>query len=594
MEYNIEYRYKYLKYKKKYLNLKYKGGDNSIKTKDGLTNITPTILGYGTDGITCPIIINNVLDNGYKILDMAEKYNNLDMISQVIDQKQIRDHIFIIYKIEPPNNIDSIDTFKKSLEYAIQKLKYIDCFMFHTYPLNFLNAYPNYFDQSRYDSMDKEGKEKILKTYENLKKYDDSLLEILDNNIKENKIRYLGFSNIYEHKFNLILKLEGKNDIFNKIKFVENKFTINDLMVIPDIIDQLKLVNKLSENNIIYMGYSAFGGKLIGACGQLEISIDIPRINFTFITHPNISEMLKSYNNDIIVILAYLSKKYNILQIPTSTNINRIQSNLQNFNKYIKEIDINKLHDAIKIDLCYDDKNKYISYKSRQNLYNHYNDKIILLKEIYNINYDDNIKKVILNKIFIILEYLTGKYLEDNIKILNKIFEYPNKKEILIDIFKNLEINIGVSGNTIEEKIYNIFSNVYINIFSLLDEKKFPINIIDNRQDKSTIYSYYIISDNNIICNNICKGRINPKILVTNINNLAKEYDIYDFDGNELKIKHVGDNVDDFIEKNDVRIYTNSVPYFVKNKSKSLKNFDIIKDLLVKYHQYLEYPGLWN
>lgn len=105
-------------------------------TDKGLAQIEKSsyfAVGYGTfplKGQACKIALNRAIKLGYRIIDSATVYRNLDAIGDVL-RKQKRSDFYIISKVWPDSHTP--DRLRQDLKNTLKLLKasYLDCYFLH-------------------------------------------------------------------------------------------------------------------------------------------------------------------------------------------------------------------------------------------------------------------------------------------------------------------------------------------------------------------------------------------------------------------------------------------------------------------------------
>lgn len=422
----MNYKNKYIKYKNKYLRLKNQKGNGHTKWQAKLLKyeITSKDIAFGTDGITDQEIISKAIDTGYLLFDTAQSYGNIEMIAKVIEEKNSREKIFIIYKILLPlsKNMD-FNNFMKYINNAINVFKYIDCLMFHEESQYVFNKF-DFDDEELNKQMNKK-----------MKKIEEEIIKVINN---KEKIKSFGLSNVFISE-----KLIEKYKKFGiTISFIENKINV---ISIKDI-NLEKQKNILEKYNIKLIGYGAFGEKNFGYCGSDNINLAQPQIYYDAISHPIIFNLAKEYNVDVnILILAYLAKKTSAIQISSSRNMTRIVDNYKFFNKSYKVLDEKSIeiidnslggsfisaNDFIKeisdYDVNYDIPYKLFSWKSRKRIYDYLKNKNHIIVDI--------------------ISYVASKSSKNNVNMLFSLyyllvtimeFSFKEHRNINESIFKNI------------------------------------------------------------------------------------------------------------------------------------------------------------
>jgi diketogulonate reductase-like aldo/keto reductase len=186
-------------------------------------------IGMGTANVENPKVIEDAIDENYRMFDTAEDYHNIGTVGAAISKsvgtkKVTREELFIVYKIKPKKPA----TFEAELKAA-------------------QGANGGYLDAV------------LLHDLEN--PVFDECLKILQIGIKSGHIRYVGVSNVQSVEAELqplMEKASAHGDVFPKISFVQNKF-------LPFVRDK-DILTYCKANNIQYMGFSIFGGEATGHC----------------------------------------------------------------------------------------------------------------------------------------------------------------------------------------------------------------------------------------------------------------------------------------------------------------------------------------
>lgn len=307
----FDYSSKYFKYKSKYLREKYKFKNEFLNADNSKSFEIPNskLLGLGTDAYVDSEdhknILSKAIDIGYKLFDLAELYKNKNVIAEVINKKIKngvinRNDIFINYKIAPVNfnSVEDMKYFMDDLDEAIRLFGYLDCFMFHN---------------ARFSNK------------ENL----DEMMNHIIKHMNNGKIFYVGLSNVQTfYAGNVACGSELQNYGVD-VSFLEIKFSN-----VMNPTNYLSLINSCKQNKVKVFVYGALGGKMEGTCGTYILQYNIPVVEFNEIGYPNINNIYNKYNVDkFMLILAYESVKYGFIHIPTTLNINRLQTNYDNFKK---------------------------------------------------------------------------------------------------------------------------------------------------------------------------------------------------------------------------------------------------------------------
>ncbi|MCA9508175.1 MAG: aldo/keto reductase [Myxococcales bacterium] len=319
-----------------------------------------TVLGFGTQSINSEnsFLVKEALDNGYRLFDCAQKYDNIDIIAPIIVENN-RKESFIIYKISPPTTIKEYRNTINDITKVINTLKYIDCLMLHS-----THDFHNNIDSD------------VAKYMIN------NILKFMSNDV----VHSFGLSNIGMMYQKIITDFEKQN---LKVSLIENHCNHNTISFEPT----KGLLNFCKENNIAFIAYGTLGGITYQGYCQALCNVFSPAICVNKITHPAIIKLSKKHHIDpMMVVLAFLSKKFGMHQIPTTTKSERIINNFESFNKAMKILideDYHKIN--TELGLITEDITekipqlflKGIKYASRMQLYNHLvNTKHPLIKTI--------------------------------------------------------------------------------------------------------------------------------------------------------------------------------------------------------------------
>src|SRR5437764_1228146 len=202
-------------------------------------------IGFGTNGIRDKNTILTAIQEGYRLFDSADLYENSDVLAEAIHESGIaRENFFINYKIFP--HLGKEDFFA-NVDKAIQKFGFLDCIMLHDLVVD----------------------------------DPDEILQPLKSYLDSGKVKSLGVSNVSPSLLNTLISTHPE------IKFVQNKFS----HVNPD----EEVLNICRENGIKYMGYGLFGGRDEGAC-MYHFNVDSTPWNLSEIIFPEFNELAKKYH----------------------------------------------------------------------------------------------------------------------------------------------------------------------------------------------------------------------------------------------------------------------------------------------------------
>lgn len=240
-------------------------------------------VGFGTNGIRDKKIFETAIKQGYRLFDSADLYQNSNILAEAIRDSEIhRDNFFINYKILPQM---SKENFAQNIDEAVRKFSYVDCIMLH-------------------DMISNEGKEELKEKLRSIQPY-----------LKEGKVKSLGVSNCQ------VALLKELIEEFPEIKFVQNAFS--------HVKKDSPMREFCKENAINYMGYEIFGGKgNVGACGGYQFQIYDLAWNVSAVCYPELSALSAKYGKTPQDLLLCWALQEGSIQIPSSTNPERMASNL--------------------------------------------------------------------------------------------------------------------------------------------------------------------------------------------------------------------------------------------------------------------------
>ena len=608
----MNYKSKYYKYKLKYLGLK---KVNNYNQSGGNLTINPFILGFGTDGVNDPIIIKKAIETSYVYFDTAQSYNNIDMIAQVIDEAKSRDKIFINYKTKPPHynppipsieleDLD-IDRFKKDIENAIQKFTYLDCFMFHAIE----DFYITYIYLGILNKKLIEERRSIYEIFIN------DVINFLKTKVSEKKIRSIGISNVASWYTHIIPYFKQIN---LPIEHIQNKFNsnlINDELTID-------IVNYCNTNNIKFIGYGALGSKNYGTCA-ITYNFEEPLIYFDKITHPKTFDISKKYNLDIfMIVLACLTKKYSVVQIPTTSSELRVINNFNNFNEAINRLTTQDIDEIIKecskknltnpllLSLPKQIVDK-INYNSRINLFNYLyskNHPIITTINIIIPYCHDEEQSDIINIFLFLYELMLKMNFDDKIFVKritifnNKLIEFGQIKRIVKYIILELRLSICTFMFKDQLKVFDDIERVmsminkmgYFDIVNITIGSNVKYTVIDTKKHK-----IYVIS-------------LSYKSTVNEFINIFKKYDIdtniylreampkVDENGEEIYIKNdkgeiFGEMLPNAINLEQDLIGSTPIPSLFRPSELMFINYNDINFYLeLEIYPPDEFPEIWG
>lgn len=274
-----------------YQNLIYAGGlpDNSA-------------LGFGTQSINNDNVglIQDAIDNGYRLFDGANLYKNIEIIAPIL-QKNLHKDLYFIYKISPPKTLNDVENTMQHLTKVTKSLGRIDCLMFH--------SVEEFYDET----IDTEIGQTIIERIKNL--------------ITSKSVTHFGVSNIGP-RYRQIIEAFSKRGL--TIKVIENKFDNNNLHEFPT----ADIVSYCKKHSIGFIAYGALGGVIHQGPCQAHCVVTQPVVHFDDVTHPHIISLSKKHQVDVMMmVLAFEAKKYGVHHIPTTTRSERIKSNYEAFSK---------------------------------------------------------------------------------------------------------------------------------------------------------------------------------------------------------------------------------------------------------------------
>lgn len=238
-------------------------------------------VGYGTNGIKEAEVIKTAIQQGYRLFDTADLYDNSDVIANAVNASGVpRNEFYINYKISP--KLGKTD-FIHQVDEAVTKFGYVDCLMLH-------------------DMMTNPGAETPAQILESLRPY-----------VEAGKIRCLGLSNVSSYELQLL------KEKFPDITVVQNKFSH---------IRQDEDVRRYCQSaGISYMGYGLFGGRELNASCSYQFFVEESAWNCSAITYPEFNSLCASVGKSPYEGLLCWSLQQGTIQIPGSTNTARMAEN---------------------------------------------------------------------------------------------------------------------------------------------------------------------------------------------------------------------------------------------------------------------------
>ncbi len=467
-----------------------------------IEGVTIPLVGFGTNGIQNQETIQTAIQQGCRLFDSADLYQNADELAKAVKESTIpREEFFINYKIKP--NLGKKE-FLHSVEEAISKFEYIDCLMLH-------DTTPSGTDDL------------------------EEILESLRPYIKSGKIRHIGVSNVS------VEILERFLEKFPEITLVQNKFSY---------LQKDEGIRALcKEKKIHYMGYGLFGGREEGAC-TYNFDIHEAAWNLSESTFPELHSLAKKYHTTPHEMLLAWAILEGTIQIPSSIKKENMTKNLaaQEIAKQISIEDQHKLSVSLHIQVP-DEQWNEIKQLARQG------DRLALLKLsvgnslprhrllekmyhednlkfIYDLLLDQNMPTNMLQLVWKQINALTH-FLEENLKLGEAQFQ---------EVVKHLKIIAEAEKDGVFELIDKFgnqrpldnrieYVDRYIKELSYLKENGcFDIKEIDLRQNKFSITIGIVGPDHKIY---IVRNIANKTSLKELSELLAKEFP-EDFKDNNL------------------------------------------------------------
>lgn len=218
-------------------------------------------VGFGTNSIRDEQIFLAAIQQGYRLFDSADLYNNADVLAEALRKSGIdRKDYFINYKIFPKLGKDE---FLRNVDEAIRKFEYVDCIMLH-------------------DLIADRGTDEIKEILQALKPY-----------LESGTVKHLGVSNVDKHtkesvaynqmKEGLELK-ELKDNVGSEkemLGYLKNKLTLkkqerNEARQNPDY-DKEKLAEIVEQYQEIKESYREAEEDTRNAEAKLEAKLAIKR-----------------------------------------------------------------------------------------------------------------------------------------------------------------------------------------------------------------------------------------------------------------------------------------------------------------------------
>ncbi|MFV0573906.1 MAG: aldo/keto reductase [Vibrio sp.] len=237
-------------------------------------------LGAGTWTLTGDVATNCVktaIETGYRLIDTAQAYGNEAAVYQgVVASKVPRNSIFITTKISPDNMRNG--TVRESIQDSLQALggDYIDLLLIH-WPVN----------------------DKVEETW-----------KIMEEFVKQNKVRAIGLSNFNPHHIDELLT-------YATIKPVVNQIELHPYM------SQQEVVGQTFNQDIRVEAWSPLGS---GQNGVLQDKV--------------IGKIANKYKKSIAQIILRWHIQRGVITIPRSSNPEHIQENMNIFDFTLSPVDM--------------------------------------------------------------------------------------------------------------------------------------------------------------------------------------------------------------------------------------------------------------
>lgn len=298
-------------------------------------------IGFGTNGITDKQTMSIAIQEGYRLFDSADLYNNKEILAEAIHESGIsRNEFFINYKISPSL---SKEEFLKSVDDAIKQFGYLDCIMLHDLIVD--------------DPSD------ILKSLEDYR--------------NTGKVKSIGVSNVSAPMLETLI-LD-----YPEIKYVQNQFS--------HVNQDEQVLHLCKKHGIKYTGYGLFGGRELGAC-MYNFNVNTTPWNLSELLFPEFNELTKKYKITPHQMLLVWANLQETIQIPSSTKRDNMVANLSAINiaSSMPEEDKHKLFASLDLQLPHD------QWKNIEELAEH-GDRLSRLKQIVG---NDITKHKLLEKLY--------------------------------------------------------------------------------------------------------------------------------------------------------------------------------------------------
>jgi diketogulonate reductase-like aldo/keto reductase len=309
----------------RYACLKNRNQSLEVTTRSGKT--LPWI-GYGTDNVKSQETFLSALKTGYRLFDLAERYQNIDQFKGAYDsvQDEIKsEDLFLIYKmgIIDIQSSQQIDRFFKSLDEALSKFHgVLDTVMLHD-PIAYMDP-------------------TLLKEF----------LHRLNQYVPK-KVRYVGLSNVSTNrsipsKFQPVNELQLLDDLcqefpdqFPRLAMIENRFN-------PLALDS-EIRAAAHESHMKYIGYGIFGGQSVESGAVCALASEAANDHFKVELYQNqLDQIGKRYDTSDYAtnphdLLLSWGRQMGAIQIPQSQNISHMESNLKTAYLDLSKSDLKKI-----------------------------------------------------------------------------------------------------------------------------------------------------------------------------------------------------------------------------------------------------------
>ena len=272
------------------------------------------LFGLGTslsEGKELESILRIALDNGYRLIDVAEYYKNEDAAGNVIEEyiksgKLKRDEIFIITKLPPYGHKDP----ERFIEQSLRKLKtdYIDLYLMH--------------EPMAYEKTEGEDSIKVSETgtwIPDLSIHFTKTWKTLEDFYKVGKLKAIGISNFNKSQ---IQELWESASVKPQNLQVECHIYLS----------QEDLLQYCRSLGISFTSYSSLGSPHRQAISDRGIPLK----------HPLAKELAEKYNKTPGQILLRQLIQRGICVIPKSTNEKRIKENIDIFDFELSQEEMEK------------------------------------------------------------------------------------------------------------------------------------------------------------------------------------------------------------------------------------------------------------